>query len=106
MSVRVKPAARADLVAIKAWRLSQWGQARTRDFLEGLIETIEAVQHYPQKGRPRDALLPGARSVRYTGHLILYVIDGAGPVVVAVLNERRNLAALSFANRVADGGSP
>jgi toxin ParE1/3/4 len=51
-------------------------------------------------GRPRDVFLPGLRSVRHRGFAIFYVIETGRPVVVAVIHERRNLAALDFADRI------
>jgi plasmid stabilization system protein ParE len=51
-------------------------------------------------GRPRGAFFPGLRSVRHRGYVIFYVIEADRPVVVAVIHERRNLAALDFADRV------
>ena len=40
MKMRLKPRARADLLAIRAWGEDHWGPKRTRDFLEGLIEAV------------------------------------------------------------------
>jgi toxin ParE1/3/4 len=96
----IKPRARADLVAIRAWSEQAWGGPRTRDFLEGLIETIERLAEFPMMGRPRDVFFPGLRSVRYRGFAIFYVIEAGRAVVVAVIHERRNLAALDFADRI------
>jgi toxin ParE1/3/4 len=100
VKVRLKARARADLLAIRAWGEDRWGPARTRDFLEGLIEAIERLVRFPGMGRPRDVFAPGLRSVRHRGHVIFYLIEDASPVVVAVLHERRNHAALDFADRI------
>jgi hypothetical protein len=56
-------------------------------------------------GRPREAFLPGLRALRHRGYVILHLIgtddEGAeAPVIVAVIHERRNLAALDFADRI------
>jgi toxin ParE1/3/4 len=100
---RIKPRARADLLAIRAWSETEWGPARTGDFLEGLIETIERLDESPLMGRSRDVLAPGLRSVRYRGYAIFYLLEDGRPVIVAVLHERRNHAALDFADRMSDG---
>ena len=100
MRVPIKPRARADLVAIRAWSEHAWGASKTRDFLEGLIEAIERLAEFPMMGRPRDVFFPGLRSVRHRGFAIFYVIEAGRPVVVAVIHERRNLAALDFADRI------
>ena len=100
MRVGLKPRARADLLAIRAWSEDRWREARTRDFLEGLIEAVERLVATPEMGRPRDVLLPGLRSIRHRGYVIFYLVEDTGPVVIAVLHERRNLAALDFADRM------
>ena len=100
MKVRLKARARADLLAVRAWGEDRWGPPRTRDFLEGLIEAIERLAKFPEMGRLRDVLAPGLRSVRHRGYVIFYRIEDGGPVVVAVLHERRNHAALDFADRI------
>jgi plasmid stabilization system protein ParE len=98
--VPVKPRARADLLAIRAWGEQTWGPPRTRDFLEGLIEAIERLADFPEMGRPRSAFFPGLRSVRHRGYVVFYVIEAGRAVVIAVIHERRNLAALDFADRM------
>lgn len=100
MTVRLKARARADLLAIRAWGEDHWGSARSRDFLEGLIEAIERLPRFPEMGRPRDVFAPGLRSVRHRGYVIFYILEQDDPVVVAVLHERRNHAALDFADRI------
>jgi toxin ParE1/3/4 len=103
MSVRLKPQARADLLAIRTWGEQHWGPARTRDFLEGLIETIERLQENPLMGRGRAAFGANLRSVRYQGYVLFYLIETGMPVIIAVLHERRNHAALNFADRMEEG---
>lgn len=100
MCVAIKPRARIDLLAIREWSEVQWGEPRARDFLEGLIEAIERLADHPGMGRPRDALLPGLRSIRYRGYVVFHLIESGRPVVVAVVHERRNFAALDFAERI------
>lgn len=100
MRVPIKPRARADLLAIRAWGEERWGPERSRDFLEGLIEAIERLAEFPLMGRSRSAFLPGLRSVRYRGYYVFYLIEAERAVVVAVIHERRNFAALDFADRI------
>lgn len=100
MRVPIKRRARADLLAIRGWGEQRWGPARTRDFLEGLIEAIERLAEFPLMGRSRSAFFPGLRSVRHRGYVIFYVLEADRAVVVAVIHERRNLAALDFADRI------
>jgi len=100
VKVRIKARVRTDLLAIRSWSLSHWGEQRARDFLEGLIESIERLAEFPQIGRSRSAFAPGLRSIRYQGYVVFYSVDADGPVIVAVLHERRNHAALGFADLI------
>lgn len=100
MKIRLKAQARLDLLAILAWGDERWGHVRSREFLEGLIEAIERLEANPLTGRSRSAFLPGLRSVRHRGYAIFHVIEDGRPVVVAVIHERRNLAALDYADRI------
>ena len=100
MRTPIKARARADLLAIRAWGEDHWGAARTRDFLESLVETIERLSEFPLMGRPRSVFFDGLRSIRHRGYVVFYILEADRPVVVAVIQERRNLAALDFAERV------
>lgn len=100
MRVRLKPRARRDLLAVRAWSEDRWGQPRAREFLEGLIEAIERLALHPRMGRSRDAFLAGLRSIRHRGYVVFYVLEDETPVVIAVLHERRDHAALDFADRL------
>lgn len=103
MKMRLKPHARADLLAIRAWGEDHWGPGRTRDFLEGLIETLEKLTAFPLMGRSRAVFLPGLRSIRYRGYVIFYLLEQDQVALVAVIHERRNQAALDFADQIEDG---
>jgi toxin ParE1/3/4 len=100
VKVAIKPRARADLLAIRAWGEQRWGSARTRDFLEDLIEAIERLAEFPLTGRSRSAFFPGLRSIRNRGYAVFYVPERDRPVVIAVIHERRNFVALDFADRI------
>jgi plasmid stabilization system protein ParE len=78
---------------MRAWGEDRWGVERARDFLEGLVETIERLAEFPLMGRARSAFFAGLRSIRYRGYVVFCVIEADRPVVVAVVHERRNLAA-------------
>ena len=100
MQVVLKRRARADLLAIRQWSEAEWGAKRARDFLEGLIEAIERLAEFPEMGRTREAFAPGLRSIRHRGYVVFYVLEADAPVIVAVLHERRNHAALSFGEMI------
>jgi toxin ParE1/3/4 len=102
--VRLKPSARRDLLAIREWGVTAWGGGRAREFLEDLITALERLTEQPLLGRSRAALMPGLRSIRFRSYVVFYVIDADGPVFLSVLHERRNHAALDFADRMEGEG--
>jgi toxin ParE1/3/4 len=53
----------------------------------------EAVALKPARGRSRDTLAPGLRSVRSAPYLVFYRVTGTSVEIVRVLHERRDLAA-------------
>lgn len=100
MKLYLKPRARTDLLAIRAWGEDTWGPRRSHEFLQGLIEAIERLLEFPHLGRARPAFFPGLRSTRYRGYVIFYIPAADRIEVIAVLHERRNQAALDFADRI------
>ncbi len=98
MKTVLKPSARDDLRALRTWSESQWGEVRARDYLRGLLETIRSLVDNPFLGRPREAIFPGLRSVVSRQYIIFYVVGTPGISIFAVMHEKRNLAALDFAD--------
>ena len=92
----------ADIRALKAWGIDNWGPARTREFLGGLREAIDRLTSHPHMGRTRRSLHPDLRSVIYRGHVIFHANKGEWLIVIGVIHERRNQAALDFADRIDD----
>lgn len=103
MKLLLKPRARSDLVALREWSEANWGPQKTSEFIEGLLELFERLQEHPHLGRARPAFHDDLRSLRYKVFVIFYVVEDGKPVIVAVLHEKRNHAALDFAERIEDG---
>ncbi|TFL17367.1 type II toxin-antitoxin system RelE/ParE family toxin [Jannaschia formosa] len=101
MKLHVRRAAVSDMAAIRAHDVATWGHDRTLAFLDGLFEKFQRLLEMPRMGRPREAVAAGPRSLRYSGYQIFYVIKGGRVVIVATYHERRNLAALNMADRLA-----
>ena len=100
MSVRVRYRERAvaDLNGIKNWGVDHWGADRTDEFLAGMRASIDRLARFPELGRLRPLLAPRLRSITFSGYVIFYVAEPAGPIIAAILHERRNHAALDFAD--------
>jgi toxin ParE1/3/4 len=94
--VRYTRSAQLDLRVIRDYGDDVWGQARSDDFLEALITSIERLDDHPLLGRARDAFLPGLRSIQFRTYIVFYLIKDVSVTVIAILHERRNHAALDF----------
>lgn len=97
--VRIRPAARRDLLAIGRYTARTWGTAQRTRYLRELEARLEALAAEPALGVPRDDLRPGYRCGRQGRHLIFYRPFDDGIEVVRILHERmdvhRHLPALA-----------
>ncbi len=100
MRIRYRKAVRQDVAAIRQYGVETWGIGRTMDFLAGFEEAIARLIETPRMGRQRDAIAPGLRSIRHRGYQVFYGLEQETVVVVAILNERSNMAALDLADRL------
>lgn len=99
MRIVLKPSARDDLLAIRSWSESRWGDARASACLQNLLQALESLLDSLFLGRPRETLLPGLRSIVSRHYVIFYLADETVISILAVIHEKRNLAALDFADR-------
>lgn len=99
MYVRLRQPAISDIAATKSWGELTWGAGRTDDFLEGMFAAIERLAKHSQMGRPRNAIHAGLRSILHRGYVVFYLIEPTGLAIVRIIHEKRNLAALDFADR-------
>ena len=92
-----------DLDGIHEYGLAEWGAARSGEFMVRLGESIYGLADSPYRGRSREAFHPGLRSILHRQYVVFYMIEGNDVVIGAVIHERRNHAALDFADRLEDG---
>jgi len=98
--VRLTAAAERDLEEIRAYTEEQWGEAQWLAYFGHFVAAFERIAAFPRAGRPRDGFVPGLRSVPCREHVIFYLPDSGGAVVVQrVLHAARNAAALDWAER-------
>ena len=85
-SVALRPAARADLVAIGRYTERVWGREQRTRYLRYLGEHIHRLRRDPELGRPREDIRPGYRSLSVGRHVIFYRLGAAGVDIVRVLH--------------------
>lgn len=84
--IRLTARAEADLAGIADYTIETFGieQARRyRDDLEGCFRTIA---ENPRLGRSAEALAAGLRRVEHRSHVVFYLVDESGILIVRVLH--------------------
>jgi len=99
MAFRLTRAAVADLDDIWNYSNATWGPARAEAYASGIFECFARAVDAPETGQDRSAFVPGARTLRAGRHLVFYRRVGSDVVILRVVHERRNWAALSFADK-------
>ena len=103
--VRLTLTAQRDLAQIREYTILNWGTAQWLGYFMGLASAFETIAQNPNTGRPRDLIRNGLRSLPYESHLIFFrsVRHAGGAVVILrILHQRQNLAALQFMQDLED----
>lgn len=90
---RVSNAARNDIENIGRYTQNIWGAAQRRRYLDGLNDRFIALSEAPEMAAERHEFDPPVRIHPYERHLIVYVIDDHGILVVRVLHESMDVPA-------------
>ena len=81
-------AARESLKSIGRYTEKMWGRAQRKKYLEALDNRFHDLAAAPEKGRSREALIPGLRSYQEGHHIIFYIVDTEGIIIADILHER------------------
>ena len=88
--------AATDLSEIWDNSVSVWGVMQADRYLRDLSEAFDRNVEQPDAGRDRSMFLAGMRSVTVGRHVVFYRRFDTDVVILRVVHERRNLAALVF----------
>ena len=84
----------ADLRAIFLWATERADRDVALRFVQRIEEVAEKLSDYPRRGRTRDEIRPGLRSIPFErAAIIFYEVCDARVQIVRVIDGRRNLAA-------------
>ncbi|MFB9150677.1 type II toxin-antitoxin system RelE/ParE family toxin [Roseovarius ramblicola] len=98
MRVRLTRSAVADLDDIWEHTRLTWGEDQAEAYVSQIFGGFERAVAAPMSGRDRSVFVPGARSLKIGRHLVFYRSVGPDIVILRVVHERRNWAALGFAD--------
>ena len=90
--------AEADLSEIWDYSDARWGRDQADRYVSALFDCFARALDAPEAGRNRSAFVPGARSTQSGRHLAFYRETEHGVVILRIVHEARNWAALRFAD--------
>ena len=91
-SYRLSRLADADIEAIAADSLQQWGLAQAGKYLQGLHATFGMLAEFPDLGKDASHVRAGYRKIESGRHSVFYrkIVDGV--LIVRVLHQRMDFA--------------
>ncbi|MCZ8180265.1 MAG: type II toxin-antitoxin system RelE/ParE family toxin [Rhizobium sp.] len=90
MPYRLTRVAEADIVEIAEQGIRRWGNRQARVYHDGLFKLFELIASTPAMARQRTELTPPVRVQRYKAHLVIYLIDEEGVLIVRVRHGRED----------------
>ena len=90
---RVSRAAQADIREIGRYTQRQWGKDQRRVYLSGLNDTFCLLANKPLLAAERRGFSPPVRIHPYRKHLVVYVVEDGGILIVRVLHQSMDVPA-------------
>ncbi|MEQ9491492.1 MAG: type II toxin-antitoxin system RelE/ParE family toxin [Alphaproteobacteria bacterium] len=89
---RVSKKAQDDIRNIGRYTQQKWGKAQRRKYLSGMNAQLQFLADNPNLAVERDEFVPPVRLFRYQSHLIVFLADESGILIVRVLHENMDVA--------------
>ena len=86
--VRISVEAEADIDRIAGYTTSTWGWRQTNQYLAKLEDGFELIAQNPSIGRSCDSLRAGLRRFEIGRHVVFYLPEPGGVLVVRVLHQQ------------------
>lgn len=90
MPYRTTRQADRDIVDIYLWGCREWGQPQAERYHEGLSAVFDLIADNPRMARERFEVDPPVRPHPYQSHLIAYLLDDNGVLIVRILHGRQD----------------
>ena len=88
MPYRVATEVEGDIDRIIAYTVQTWGWRQTDRYLSKLEDGFDLLARSPSVGRPCDSIKAGLRRFEIGRHVIFYLPEPDGILIVRVLHER------------------
>jgi toxin ParE1/3/4 len=90
MAYRTTRQADQDIIDIYLWGCREFGQPQAERYHERLAATLDLIAANPRIARERTEFNPPVRLHPYQSHMIVYLLDDIGVLVVRILHGRQD----------------
>jgi len=90
MPYRTTAQADQDIIDIYLWGCREFGQPQAERYHAGLAAALDLIADNPRIARERHEFTPAGRLHPYQSHMIVYLLDDMGVLVVRVLHGRQD----------------
>ncbi len=88
MTWRLSRRADADIVGIYVEGATVFGARQAEEYADGLFRTLDLLDANPRLARERLEFTPAIRVHPYGSHLVIYLIDNSGVLVLRIVPGR------------------
>lgn len=89
MTYRLTREAEADIIEIAEIGIRTWGIRQAQTYHNGLFDLFELIASTPEMARQRTELSPPVRVQRYRAHLVIYLTEDDGGVLIVRVRHGR-----------------
>lgn len=89
-SFRLSARAEEDLTEIYTYGIFQFGYYQAEKYAQGLEEALLNLSQSPYMGKESNFLYRGLREFIYKSHLIFYLIEEGGILIIRILHQSRD----------------
>mgnify|MGYP002635246779 CR=1 FL=1 len=90
---RLSKRAAADVARVAHYTIEQFGVEQARRYRDGLDTCFQRLAENAELGRTAGQLAPNLRRFEYQSHVVFYMPDEGGILIVRVLHERMDVQA-------------
>jgi len=90
-SYRLSTRADADILEVVVYTVRRFGVEQGRRYHDGLKRAFQALAEHPTRGRGAAELAPNLRRWKYESHIVFYVAEPQGILIVRVLHQAMDI---------------
>jgi toxin ParE1/3/4 len=95
---RLSKQADSDIAGIANYTIRQFGVKQARRYRDGFEKVFRRLAEYPNSGRSAGHLAPRLRRMNFESHVIFFLHDEDGVLIVRILHQRMDFKRHSVAD--------